>query len=74
MVRMIVLGWIECELYDGHVCALIALAELVQLSFEKFILHSEGALHSADSVKNIIIKLYGKCKNQNSIIHSPGYI
>ena len=46
MVRMIVLEWIEWVLYDGHVCALIALAELVQLSFGKFILPSEGALHS----------------------------
>ena len=74
VVKMIVLGGIEWELYDGHVCALIALAELVQLSFGKFILPSEDALHSADSVKHIIIKLYGKYKNQDSIIHSPGCI
>jgi len=46
MVKIIVVGGIEWELYDGHVYALIALAELIQLSFGMSILPSEGALHN----------------------------
>lgn len=44
MVKTIVLGGVEQELYDGHVCALVTLAELLQLSFGIFILPSDGTL------------------------------